>query len=557
MALVSNILTQVFITLIAVAGVYVLTGLTGMFSLGQAAFMAIGSYASGLLVVKAHMPLVPAIIIAVALATLVGYLIGYPVVRLRRDYISLVTLGFGEAIAALLNRMTSLTGGASGFTGIPRKTTLTIAAVSAVLAIALVAFFKSSKYGRQCIALRGDELAAKAMGINVIRIKMTAFLLSVALTAYSGCLYAFYMSYVDPTGFGWKKSADWVIMVFFGGVNSLTGSTLGAFILSALPQVLRGLQNYRYVIYAVLVLLIINFKPSGLLGEWEFTPRDIARSARKLKRKLGLKKEEKTMKVIIGSARRDENGKYAGGKPGDQDGVEVSTQNYYVHTKGWYMFRFLSDEHAKKVAKAMWDACMNNNIGYCQAHRSIMAMLKKYGSMKAIGEKTETDCSDLVRGCIYEATGIDVGAFSTATEPSVLEKSGLFAKKVSVTSATVLKSGDILVTKSKGHTVIVVSVGGSAPSGSASTSKPAVSGSTAKVESARSKDAAIAGKYKTTSNLYLRVGAGTGKTAITLMPAGSSVQCYGYYTTYNGTRWYYVAYGDKTGFCSSAYLRKA
>ena len=135
MALVSNILTQVFITLIAVAGVYVLTGLTGMFSLGQAAFMAIGSYASGLLVVKAHMPLVPAII------TLVGYLIGYPVVRLRRDYISLVTLGFGEAIAALLNRMTNLTGGASGFTGIPRKTTLTIAAVSAGLAIAPGGFF--------------------------------------------------------------------------------------------------------------------------------------------------------------------------------------------------------------------------------------------------------------------------------------------------------------------------------------------------------------------------------------------------------------------------------
>ena len=100
------------------------------------------------------------------------------------------------------------------------------------------------------------------------------------------------MSYVDPTGFGGKKSADWVIMVFFGGVNCLTGSTLGAFILSALTQVLPGLQNYRYVIYAVLVLLIINFKPSGLLGEWEFTPRDIARSARKLKRKLGLKKEE-------------------------------------------------------------------------------------------------------------------------------------------------------------------------------------------------------------------------------------------------------------------------
>ena len=284
-ALVSNILTQVFITLIAVAGVYVLTGLTGMFSLGQAAFMAIGAYASGLLVLRAHLPIALACVLAVVMATGVGFLIGYPVVRLRRDYISLVTLGFGEAIAALLNRMTFLTGGASGLTGIPRTVGLGITAVSAVVVLTLVAFFKNSKYGRQCIALRGDELAAKAMGINVTKVKMTAFLLSVALTSYSGCLYAFYMSYVDPTGFGWKKSADWVIMVFFGGVNSLTGSTLGAFILSALPQALRGLQNYRYVIYAVLVLLILNFKPSGLLGEWELTPRNIKETFAKLGKK--------------------------------------------------------------------------------------------------------------------------------------------------------------------------------------------------------------------------------------------------------------------------------
>jgi branched-chain amino acid transport system permease protein len=290
-ALVSNILTQVFITLIAVAGVYVLTGLTGMFSLGQAAFMAIGAYASGLLVLRAHLPIALACVLAVVMATGVGFLIGYPVVRLRRDYISLVTLGFGEAIAALLNRMTFLTGGASGLTGIPRTVGLGITAVSAVVVLALVAFFKNSKYGRQCIALRGDELAAKAMGINVTKVKMTAFLLSVALTSYSGCLYAFYMSYVDPTGFGWKKSADWVIMVFFGGVNSLTGSTLGAFILSALPQALRSLQSYRYVIYAILVLIILNFKPSGLLGEWELSPRNI--------RALFTKRNKKTAKKEV------------------------------------------------------------------------------------------------------------------------------------------------------------------------------------------------------------------------------------------------------------------
>ncbi len=290
-ALVTNVLTQVCITLIAVAGVYVLTGLTGMFSLGQAAFMAIGAYASGLLVIRLDVPFALAALLAVVMATSIGYLIGYPVVRLRRDYISLVTLGFGEAIAALLNRMTTLTGGASGLTGIPRKVTLSIALVSAIVAIALAAFFKSSKYGRQCVALKGDELAAKAMGIHVTRIKMIAFLLSVALTSYSGVLYAFYMSYVDPSGFGWKKSADWVIMVFFGGVNSLTGSTLGAFILSALPQMLRDLQNYRYVIYAVLVLLILNFKPSGLLGEWELTPRHIRDTYRRLRSKINTKKE--------------------------------------------------------------------------------------------------------------------------------------------------------------------------------------------------------------------------------------------------------------------------
>ena len=268
MALVSNILTQVFITLIAVAGVYVLTGLTGMFSLGQAAFMAIGSYASGLLVVKAHMPLVPAIIIAVALATLVGYLIGYPVVRLRRDYISLVTLGFGEAIAALLNRMTSLTGGASGFTGIPRKTTLTIAAVSAVLAIALVAFFKSSKYGRQCIALRGDELAAKAMGINVIRIKMTAFLtfvisgpLARVAGVFLGIKYTLYPTLGSLVVKGFIASV-------IGGLGSLTGAIIGAVLLGLTETILLSMlgSGYSTIATFAIMLVFLLVRPQGIAG---------------------------------------------------------------------------------------------------------------------------------------------------------------------------------------------------------------------------------------------------------------------------------------------------
>lgn len=291
MELYISVFTQILIAVVSVAGVYVLTGMTGMFSLGQAAFMAIGAYASGLLVVKLGIPFPIACILAIAISVLVGLIVGLPTVRLRRDYISLVTLGFGEAITALLNRATPITGGASGFAGIPKYTTLTLALVSAIGVVALIAMFKTSKFGRQCIAVRSDELAAKAMGINVPRAKMVAFLLSVAVTAYSGCLYAFYTTYVDPSLFGWRKSADWVIMVFFGGVNSLTGSILSTFVLSGLPEVLRFLSDYRVIFYAVLVLLIINFKPSGLLGEWELSPAGIRYLINKVKggNKKGLK----------------------------------------------------------------------------------------------------------------------------------------------------------------------------------------------------------------------------------------------------------------------------
>lgn len=261
------------------------------------------------------------------------------------------------------------------------------------------------------------------------------------------------------------------------------------------------------------------------------------------------------MSVTIGSARRDENGKYSGGKAGDQDKVEVSTQAYYLHSKGWYLYRALSEEHAKALAQAMYDACMNDNVGYDQTNRAIMTMLDKYGSMAEIAEKTETDCSNLVRGCIYQATGIDLGNFNTASEPNVLDKSGLFAKKQTVTSSTKFKLGDILVTKSKGHTVIIVSIDGVMPGQPAKKpDKPA--GATPKIESARSKSASLAGTYKTTKDLPLKSGAGKNKTTLIVIKKGEKVRNYGYYTDAEGAKWLYVAYGEKTGFCSSAYLKK-
>ena len=164
------------------------------------------------------------------------------------------------------------------------------------------------------------------------------------------------------------------------------------------------------------------------------------------------------MGIIFGSARIDENGNISGGAAGDQTGAEVSTQPYYMHSKGWYALRPKDANAAAKIATAMQQACDNNHIGYDQNQRNTCwNMLKRYGSLAAIAENCETDCSALVRCCIYQATGRDVGDMYTGNLASNLENSGLFNGRFSVSSESQLYNGDILVTKSTGHTVIVVS----------------------------------------------------------------------------------------------------
>lgn len=163
------------------------------------------------------------------------------------------------------------------------------------------------------------------------------------------------------------------------------------------------------------------------------------------------------MSLMVGSARIDENGKISGGKPGDQTGNEVSTQPYYVHSKGWICMRPKKVSVANAIAKAMLQACKNDNIGYCQGHRTtVIEQLRKSGSLAKISTKTEADCSSLVRACCIQ-TGFDPGNFNTSSEVSTLKASKQFMKSITVTSGTKLYNGDILVTKTKGHTVVVVS----------------------------------------------------------------------------------------------------
>lgn len=158
------------------------------------------------------------------------------------------------------------------------------------------------------------------------------------------------------------------------------------------------------------------------------------------------------MSIRIGSARHDENGKLTGGRPGDHTGTEVSMQNFYVHKKGWYVLRPKTKDMADKLAESMITACNNDNIGYCQGHR---LGIVKYGINSKV--KTEADCGTTVRACIIHATGKDVGNFTTANEKSVLLSSGMFDDIGGYAAGMVLYNGDVIVTKTKGHTAIVTS----------------------------------------------------------------------------------------------------
>lgn len=259
------------------------------------------------------------------------------------------------------------------------------------------------------------------------------------------------------------------------------------------------------------------------------------------------------MAVKIGSARINEKGTTTGGKAGDQTGGEVSTQSWYLHSKGWVVIRPKSSADAEKIAKCMEKACANNKIGYCQTHRDDLRKISVQYDYRVdkVKVNVEVDCSALVRVCCLYA-GIKVGDFTTGNEKSVLKATGKFTiltdSKYTKSSAY-LKRGDILVTKTKGHTVVVLSNG----------SKVSGTSSKTEVDPAKSFKTSLAGTYKVNTKsdpLMLRAGAGTGKTIVAKMPKGSKVRNYGYYTTKLGTKWLLVEYNGQTGFASSKYLKK-
>ena len=270
------------INVIAALGVAILTGYTGLFSIGHAGFMALGGYLSAILVIQYHVPFAIALLIGGVFAGLMSLLIGYPTFRglLRGDYFAIATLGFAESIRLLLNNTFIIPGfaiggveigpwnlgGSFGLMGIPSKTTLPIVLATLILALYFAHMFVTSQYGKNCIALSQDEVAAQMMGVNILRTKLTALFISAFYAGVAGGLLAFYMAYLSPSFFNFDRSSGFLAAVVFGGIQSLIGPFITAFILIAVPEVLRVFSEYRLVIYGILFVIIMLFRPQGLLG---------------------------------------------------------------------------------------------------------------------------------------------------------------------------------------------------------------------------------------------------------------------------------------------------
>jgi branched-chain amino acid transport system permease protein len=244
------------------------TGYTGQLSLGHAAFMSIGAYTAGILVVHYEVPFLAALLAGAIAAGFSGLLIGTPTLRLRGDYLAIATLGFGEIIRVVFLDM-EITGGTMGLRGIPKQSQLLIT-LTVFIALAVTAFvlyrIMRSRIGRSFIAIREDEVAAEAMGINTTRYKIMAFTVSALFAGLAGGLYAGFYRYISPNSFGFLKSIEILSMVVLGGMGNFLGAGIGAAVLTVAPEMLRSFAVYRQVFYGALLVVMMLVRPAGLLG---------------------------------------------------------------------------------------------------------------------------------------------------------------------------------------------------------------------------------------------------------------------------------------------------
>ena len=285
---------QIGVYVLMTVSLNIVTGYLGQLPLGHAGFMSIGGYACAIFIIR-MMPLfgldaqsmasgsTPAVILFVVgllfggiCAALMGVVIGIPALRLRGDYLAIITLGFAEIIRVVLVNIDSalgfkLTGGASGLTGIPAYTGYLNTAIVVSLAIFAIHTLMKSRHGRAILAIRDNEIAAEASGVNTTYYKTLAFVFSAFLAGIAGGLYAGCIGVMAPAKFGFMKSVEILVMVVLGGMGSMFGSVVSATVLTVLPEALRAFADYRMVAYAIVLILVMIFRPEGLFGSYDFS----------------------------------------------------------------------------------------------------------------------------------------------------------------------------------------------------------------------------------------------------------------------------------------------
>ncbi len=265
-----QILTVIIINSILAISLNLISGYTGQLSLGHATFMGLGAYAATLFTLKLQTPFLVSIVLGAVVAAFFGFVIGVPTLRLRGDYLAIATLGFGEITKNVLLNL-KITGGPMGLRGIPKVTNVYVAAAALILVIFSLGRIINSRVGKSFIAIREDELAAEAMGINTTRFKILAFIIGAFYAGLAGGLYAFLFRYINPKDFGFMRSIEILCMVVLGGMGNTYGAVLGATIITILPEFLRSVSpaiaQYRMVLYGLLLVIMMIVKPQGIIGE--------------------------------------------------------------------------------------------------------------------------------------------------------------------------------------------------------------------------------------------------------------------------------------------------
>ena len=265
-------LATICINIILAVSLNLITGFTGQFSLGHAGFMSIGAYVCAIITLR--MPTTLGFIIGVlsgaVAAALIGFLVGLPTLRLQGDYLAIATLGMSEIIRIIFLNL-EITNGAAGLNGIPQFVNWVWLFIFTVGTILVITNFLKSSHGRACISVREDEIAAEAMGINTTKYKVISFIIGAFCAGIAGALYASYFYFLKPDLFGFLKSVDVLVIVVLGGLGSISGSIISAILLALVSTYLQSFPELRMVIYSLLLIIIMIFRPQGLMGSKEIS----------------------------------------------------------------------------------------------------------------------------------------------------------------------------------------------------------------------------------------------------------------------------------------------